>query len=70
MLRKVYKNSYEIDNAVTTFAPAASKVDSGSQAILKLHHPSGLDYKAHYGLVWCMVSLFIIVVTIPKKSRP
>ena len=31
-------------------APAASKEDYRSQAILKLHRPSSLDYRARHGL--------------------
>ena len=30
-------------------APAASMVDSRPQAILKLHRPSSLDYRARHG---------------------
>ena len=30
-------------------APAASREDSRPQAILKLHRPSSLDYKARHG---------------------
>ena len=29
-------------------APAASREDSCPQAILKFHHPSSLDYRAHH----------------------
>ena len=36
--------------AATTRAPAASKVDSHPQAILKFHHSISLDYRAHHGL--------------------
>ena len=36
--------------AATTRVPAASREDSRSQAILKLHRPSSLDYRAHHGL--------------------
>ena len=35
---------------ITTRAPAASREDSCSQAILKFHHPSSLDYRARHGL--------------------
>ena len=31
-------------------APEASREDSRSQAILKLHRPSSLDYRARHGL--------------------
>ena len=31
-------------------APAASREDSRPQAILKLHHPSSLDYRTRNGL--------------------
>ena len=44
---------FEIDpglGAAAKSVPAASREDSRHQAILKLHHPSGLDYKAYYGL--------------------
>ena len=44
---------FEIDpriGAAATRAPAASKVDSHPQAILKFHRPSSLDYRARYGL--------------------
>ena len=32
-------------------APEASMEDSCSQAILKFHRPSSLDYRARYGLL-------------------
>jgi len=34
-------------DAVTARAPAASREDSCHQAILKIHHPSSLDYITH-----------------------
>ena len=37
--------------AATTRAPAASREDSRSQAILKLHHPSNLDYRARHKIL-------------------
>ena len=36
--------------AAATRVPAASREDSRPQAILKLHRPSSLDYRAHHGL--------------------
>ena len=36
--------------AATTRVPAASREDSRPQAILKLHRPSSLDYRARHGL--------------------
>ena len=44
---------FEIDpriGAAATRAPEASKVDYRPQAILKLHSPSSLDYRARHGL--------------------
>ena len=38
-------------DAATTRAPAASREDSRSQAILKLHHPSNLDYRARHKIL-------------------
>ena len=38
-------------------APAASRKDSRSQAILKFHHPSSLDYRVRHELpVWMILS--------------
>ena len=37
-------------NAVTVMRPAASRGDSSPQAILKIQHPSSLDYRTHKGL--------------------
>ena len=38
------------DSKVTMRAPAILIEDSRPQAILKFHHPSSLDYRAHHGL--------------------
>ena len=35
-------------DAAATKVPAASREDSRPQAILKLHHPSSLNYRAHH----------------------
>ena len=51
---------FEIDpriGAAVTTAPAASKVDSCPQAILKFHSPSSLDYRARHGLLVSLVLL-------------
>ena len=37
--------------AATLRAPAASREDSCPQAILKLHRPNSLDYRARHGLL-------------------
>ena len=47
------QGGFEIDTRIcvaATRAPAASKVDSHPQAILKFHRPSSLDYRARHRL--------------------
>ena len=49
----MHPGGFEIDpriGAATLRAAAASKEDSCPQAILKLHHPSSLDYRARHVL--------------------
>ena len=56
----------ELDAAATR-APAASKVDSRPQAILKFRPPGSLDYKARHGPQATLLLMQDIIC--PKKQN-